>query len=87
MCNAEWYFRYTYGGVDLRARQSANEKLYNADPELDKGERHGEGEEGYQIFKMDFERVELPFIIALWILVASLAKVGKNHYPQISQNI
>ena len=70
------YFRYTYGGVDFPARQSANEELYNADPELDKGERHGE--EGYQIFKMDFERVELPFIIALWILVASLAKVGKN---------
>ena len=27
------YFRYTYGGIDLRARQSASEELYNADPE------------------------------------------------------
>ena len=27
---------------------------------------------------MDFPHVETPFIIALWILVSSLAKVGKK---------
>ena len=43
------------------------------------GEGHGHGEHGYQVFHMEFDRVELPFIIALWIFVSSLAKIGKNH--------
>ena len=38
-------------------------------------EGHGHGH-GYQVFHMEFERVELPFIIALWIFVSSLAKIG-----------
>ena len=42
------------------------------------GEGHGHGEHGYQVFHMEFDRVELPFIIALWIFVSSLAKIGKN---------
>ena len=29
---------------------------------------------------MEFDRVELPFIIALWIFVSSLAKIGKNQW-------
>ena len=33
---------------------------------------------GYQVFHMEFERVELPFIIALWIFVSSLAKIGTD---------
>jgi len=32
---------------------------------------------GIQIVKVDFEDVETPFIIALWIFCASLAKIGK----------
>ena len=42
-------------------------------------QHHAEGgghSEGYQVFHMEFERVELPFIIALWIFVSSLAKIG-----------
>jgi hypothetical protein len=40
----------------------------------------GEAEQehhGIQIAKVDFEGVETPFIIALWIFCASLAKIGK----------
>jgi len=89
--------RYTYGGVDLRARRSANEELHdlainNADhghqahPELheeNEGEGHGHGEHGYQVFHMEFDRVELPFIIALWIFVSSLAKIGFHMTPKL----
>jgi hypothetical protein len=31
----------------------------------------------YPIAVFDFQRVELPYVICLWILIASLAKIGK----------
>lgn len=37
---------------------------------------HGDTPE-YHVFHVEFERVEIPFIIALWIFVSSLAKIGK----------
>ena len=49
----------------------------------DDGHAHAEGEGGhdhheYQVFHVEFERVQLPFIISLWIFVSSLAKIGKT---------
>ena len=45
------------------------------------GEGGGHGEEGevpeYEVFHVDFEYVQLPFIISLWIFVSSLAKIGE----------
>ncbi len=41
---------------------------------------HGHGHGGtpeYHVFHVEFERVEIPFIIALWIFVSSLAKIGE----------
>lgn len=38
---------------------------------------HVEEEHGIKVVKVDFEEVETPFIIALWIFCASLAKIGK----------
>lgn len=35
-------------------------------------------EHGIKVVKVDFEEVETPFIIALWIFCASLAKIGKH---------
>ena len=37
----------------------------------------GHAKHEYEVFHVDFERVEIPFIIALWIFVSSLAKIGK----------
>lgn len=38
---------------------------------------------GLKIAKVDFAEVETPFIIALWIFCASLAKIGKFFYPHM----
>lgn len=38
---------------------------------------HGGAHEGIHIFTAEFARVEIPFIISLWIFCASLAKIGK----------
>ena len=46
---------------------------------------HG-GHEGYQVFHVEFERVQLPFIISLWIFVSSLAKIGMRERP-LADNI
>ena len=52
---------------------------HHGDPLRSGEEEHGHGEEGhgYQVFHVEFSRVEVPFIIALWIFVSSLAKIGK----------
>lgn len=34
--------------------------------------------ERYKILSFDFERVELPYVICLWILIVALAKIGKH---------
>ena len=39
-----------------------------------KNETHSER---YPLVVFDFERVELPYIICLWVLIASLAKIGE----------
>ncbi len=40
---------------------------------------HGHGHRnGIQIAKFDFKLVHTPFLIALWILAASFAKIGKE---------
>ncbi len=42
------------------------------------GGEHGEEEiPEYEVFHVDFEYVQLPFIISLWIFVSSLAKIGE----------
>lgn len=46
------------------------------------GQSHDEKHE-YQVFHVEFERVEIPFIIALWIFVASLAKIGFHMTPKL----
>ena len=47
-----------------------------------KEHEHGEHEEEkphFSVFHVNFEHVEVPFIIALWIFVSSLAKVGRSN--------
>lgn len=35
--------------------------------------------EHYQLVEWDFHHVEVPYVICLWILLASLAKIGKSY--------
>uniref|UniRef100_A0A8D8LMC1 Sodium/hydrogen exchanger n=1 Tax=Cacopsylla melanoneura TaxID=428564 RepID=A0A8D8LMC1_9HEMI len=39
----------------------------------------------YRVAAIEFHRVETPFIIAVWILSASLAKIGFHMAPQLNQ--
>lgn len=48
-------------------------------------EAHGAGDHhGYQVFHVEFERVQLPFIISLWIFVSSLAKIGERPFSRFA---
>jgi len=54
----------------------------------EEGKGHGEHKEDhkgheYHVFHVEFERVEIPFIIALWIFVSSLAKIGFHMTPKL----
>ena len=47
----------------------------------------GHSKHEYEVFHVDFERVEIPFIIALWIFVSSLAKIGEYTTAEIHSKI
>ncbi|XP_015109560.1 probable Na(+)/H(+) antiporter nhx-9 isoform X1 [Diachasma alloeum] len=39
----------------------------------------------YEVFKVEFPRVETPFVIGIWIFFASLAKIGFHMAPRLSK--
>lgn len=62
------------GGGSLSA--ATQEDL--ADGEHGHGSREGGHEvERYPVAQVEFSRVETPFVIGVWILSASIAKIGK----------
>ena len=42
-----------------------------------KSEKSGEEVHRYPLAQVEFSRVQVPFIIGVWILFASIAKIGK----------
>ena len=43
------------------------------------GEDHeGEHSGGFQVFHVEWERVEIPYAIGLWIILTAIIKVGKS---------
>jgi len=46
-------------------------------------QQHEHNKHEYHVFHVEFERVEIPFIIALWIFVSSLAKIGFHMTPKL----
>lgn len=47
------------------------------DAETESGKSQHNETHRYQLINVNFSRVGVPYIICLWILVVSLAKVGK----------
>lgn len=69
-----YVIKYGYGAASGAASSDHGEA--GAEPEGHGG--HGDDHHGYTVFHVEFERVQLPFIISLWIFVSSLAKIGKT---------
>ena len=43
------------------------------------GEDHeGDHSGGFQVFHVEWERVEIPYAIGLWIILTAIIKVGKS---------
>ena len=40
---------------------------------------HSVIQEGIKVAKWDFKRVQTPFVVCIWILLASIAKIGKKN--------
>ncbi|XP_058446950.1 uncharacterized protein LOC131427610 isoform X3 [Malaya genurostris] len=55
--------------------------------ESDGDDGHGEGHEveRYPVAQVEFSRVETPFVIGVWILSASIAKIGFHMTPKLSK--
>ena len=49
------------------------------------GEGDGHGNQRYHVAVMDFERVQTPFIICVWIFCACLGKIGFHMTPKLSK--
>ncbi|KAL4234434.1 Sodium/hydrogen exchanger 1 [Mactra antiquata] len=47
------------------------------------GKKNESNSERYPLVVFDFERVELPFVICLWVLIASLAKIGFHLHSKL----
>ena len=42
------------------------------------GEHHeGDDSEGFKVFHVEWERVEIPYAIGLWIILTAIIKIGK----------
>lgn len=73
---------FSFPGHDASAVESftTNPGAENGHDGAADGTHHDESGAGHHggihVFVAEFERVEIPFIIALWIFCASLAKIG-----------
>lgn len=47
--------------------------------------KHDKVSEGIKVAKWDFSRVQTPFVVCIWILLASIAKIGmKKLFPSLN---
>jgi hypothetical protein len=64
------------------ASHSSKHDLTKSNGKADDHEAGGHHVERYPITTADFSRVETPFIIGVWILFASIAKIGELNHTQ-----
>lgn len=67
--------------VDVGLDPTPSARVPRPEP-LKSGDENAKGDEGhkmerYPLSSVDFARVKTPFIIGIWILSASIAKIGK----------
>ncbi|XP_008062968.1 sodium/hydrogen exchanger 4 [Carlito syrichta] len=62
--------------------ESANSTVQNA-PKALFAAASSEGEERISVFELDYDYVQIPYEVTLWILLASLAKIGFHLYHRL----
>lgn len=65
-----------YGAPGVALARSAAEEPTGTGEEEDGGEHHHHGG-GYKVVQWEWSYVQTPYIIAIWLLVASVAKICK----------
>ncbi|XP_039284486.1 probable Na(+)/H(+) antiporter nhx-9 isoform X3 [Nilaparvata lugens] len=70
-------------GLSSAAAVEGHREPRSADS-ADHGDAGSGGHASYKVFHFEFQRVEAPFIIGLWIFLASLAKIAFHMAPKLS---
>lgn len=65
-----------YGSPGVASARSAAEDAVGPGEEVEEGEHHHGG--GYRVVQWEWSYVQTPYIIAIWLLVASVAKICKS---------
>lgn len=66
-----------YGSPGVALARSAAEEAVGPGEEGEGGEHHHHGG-GYRVVQWEWSYVQTPYIIAIWLLVASVAKICKS---------
>lgn len=65
-------------GVVLWASVSSARPVKTNDTKVNASDHKAHMEVNFEVATIDFKRIEWPFMIMVWILVASFAKLGKS---------